>query len=191
MPTWTRSPPETPGGHGLPLVRTPAQGFLEAIVTSDELIGTDTHFYGGHTVPCERPNCPACHDGIRFDWHGYISAVNPRDGLHFIFEMTHQAAGPFADFKANHGSLRCAQFHAYRWNKRRNGRVIVKVEMSATPSSALPAAPDLENVMSIIWRLPKPNVRVLGVERGHRKVNATSDGDGQSADPRLYDAPTP
>jgi len=63
----------------LPLVRTPANRSLKAVVTSDALIGTDTHFWGGHTVPCERPECDACNHGIAYRWHGYLSAYNPLD----------------------------------------------------------------------------------------------------------------
>ena len=191
MPTWTQSPPTDPRGHGLPLIRTPASGCLRAIITSDNLVGTDTHFWGGHTVPCERPNCAACHEGIAFVWHGYLAAFNPSDSLHFIFEMTCQAAHIFNDFRQKHGSLRTAMFEAYRWNRRKNGRVIIKVEHSATPSKALPNAPQIEKVMSIIWRLPEPKVFVAGLERGLPKINASPDGNGQDEIPRLCAAPTP
>lgn len=191
MPTWTKSPPADPRGHGLPLLRAPATGCLRAIVTSHELVGTDTHFWGGHTVPCERPDCDACREGMSFVWHGYISAYNPLTQLHFIFEMTCQAAHVFNEFYKKNGTLRTAQFEAYRWHRRKNGRVIVKIDHSATPASALPKAPDIEKVMAIIWRLPEPNVFIAGLERGLRKINATSDGDGQSDDPRLYETTTP
>ena len=193
MPTWTNAPPSDPRGHGLPLIRTPAAGCLRAIVTSDNLIGTDTHFWGGHTMPCERPDCDACNNGIGYRWHGYLTAFNPSDGLHFIFEMTAQAALPFNEFQTKHGSIRTAQFEAYRWNRRKNGRVIIKIEHSATPASVLPPAPNLHNIMAVIWRLPANNVSDAGntsvAFRPGLKVH--SDGDGQSSDPRKYSSPRP
>lgn len=191
MPTWTSSPPTDPRGQGLPLVRTPANRPLRAIVTSDRLIGTDTHFWGGHTVPCERPDCEACNAGIGYRWHGYLSAYNPSDQLHFVFEITAQAAVPFADYLKTHGTLRCAQFDAYRWQRRKNGRVIVKVELSATPSHAIPHAPDLRKVMAIIWRLPIPNVDPGPIISGRPTLCVSSDGNGQDSDPRLYETPNP
>lgn len=193
MPTWTKSPPEDPRGHGLPLIRTPAAGCLRAIVTSQSLIGTDTHFWGGHTIPCERPDCEACNHGIGYQWHGYITAINPSTDLHFIFEMTAQAAIPFNEFQEKNGSLRTAQFQAYRWNRRKNGRVIIKVEQSATPSHALPSPPDLIQIMAIIWRLPPQNVKQDGLSSVSYRpgLAVTRKGDGQSLDPRDFPQPAP
>lgn len=191
MPTWTHAPPDDPRDQGLPLIRTPATGILHALVTSPSLAGTDTHFWGGHTVPCERPECDACEHGIGYRWHGYLTAFNPADQLHFIFEMTAQAAKKFAAYQKEFHTLRCCEFEAYRWHRRKNGRVIIKTKHSAYADHALPRAPDIETVMAVIWRLPLPNVFVAGVERALPKLNAISDGDGQSADPKLYDTPQP
>lgn len=186
MPTWTHDPPDDPRGYGLPIIRTPAARDLRAIVTSADIVGCDTHFWGGHTVPCERPDCEACNHGIRYDWHGYLTAFNPADELHFIFEMTTQAAKHFTAFKKEHGTLRCAQFRAYRWGKKPNGRVCIKIELSACPSHSLPDPPNIENVMAIIWRLPGPNVTLSGVQRNVTRIWAHSEGDGQSSDPKDY-----
>lgn len=191
MPNWTHTPPDDPRGHGLPLVRTPAARSLKAIATCDHLIGTDTHFWGGHTVPCLRPKCDACHNGIRYEWHGYISAFNQFDQLHFIFEVTAQAARAFADYHQEHKTLRCCAFEAYRWKHTRNGRVIIKCERSAVAPHALPPAPDLCKIMSIIWRLPANNVQEDGNRSTSRRphLDVHLDGDGQSSDPRDYAVP--
>lgn len=191
MPTWTNAPPKDPRGQGLPLVRTPANGSLRAIVTSEKLYGTDTHFWGGHTVPCDRPSCDACESGVGYRWHGYLTAFNPADQLHFIFEMTDQAATKFCEYAMVHGSLRTALFTAYRWAHRRNGRIILKVEPSATPDNALPPQPDIIKCMAIIWRLPPDDVFTAGVERGRPKIWAQDKGNGQSSDLRQYAQPGP
>lgn len=191
MPTWTREPPADARGHGLPLIRTPAARSLTALITSDYLIGTDTHFWGGHTVPCERPECDACEHGVDYRWHGYLSAYNPVDQLHFIFEMTDQAAKVFNEYLKEHGTLRSCQFEAYRWKHRKNGRVIIKCERSAHAPHALPKAPDLEKVMAIIWRIPVDQLKQDGLRSASRRPHLAVDrnGDGQSADPRDYAAP--
>jgi len=189
MPKWTNAPPTDPRGQGLPLLRTPANGALRAIVTSDRLVGTDTHFYGGHTIPCDRPTCDACDNGVAYRWHGYLTAYNPNDQLHFIFEMTAQAADAFNTFFNENGTLRTAAFEAYRWQHRRNGRVIVKVEPSAVREHTLPPAPDVVKCMAIIWRLPPDDVFVAGVDRGHAKIWAEDKGNGQSSDPKDYPQP--
>ena len=191
MPNWSNQVPADPRGQGLPLVRTPAGRSLRAIVTSDDLIGCDTHFWGGHTVPCTAPDCEACQAGISYRWHAYLSAYNPTDQLHFIFETTAQAAKTFAEYRAEQHSLRCCQFEAYRWKQRKNGRVIIKCERSAIQPSALPRAPHLTRVMAIIWRLPIPQVYNQGQQRGCPRVHAQPGGDGQSADPRDYATPQP
>ncbi len=191
MPKWSNTPPTDPRGQGLPLIRTPAHRSLKAIVTSHDLIGTDTHFWGGHTVPCESPDCDACNHGIAYRWHGYLSAYNPQDQLHFIFEMTAQAAQVFADYHTANKTLRCCQFEAWRWRHVRNGRVCIKAEHSATPSHALPKAPDLRKIMAIIWRLPIGNVTDGHLRSGRPSLEVSRDGDGQSSDPTLYQQPQP
>lgn len=191
MPNWSNQVPDDPRGHGLPLVRTPAARSLTAIVTSADIIGCDTHFWGGHTVPCTKPECEACLAGISYLWHGYLSAFNPADNLHFIFEMTTQAAKKFAEYRKEHGTVRCCQFEAYRWRQRRNGRVMLKLVPSAMPSAALPAAPDVAKIMAVIWRLPAPNVETVGQQRGCARLQVDPEGNGDSADPRNYATPRP
>ena len=191
MPNWSNKIPEDPRGYALPLLRCPAAQRLEAIVTSGNLIGCNTHFWGGHTVPCNGTDCEPCERGVAYRWHAYLSALNPKDGLHFIFECTAQAAKPFADYRESHGTLRGCQFIAYRWKQARNGRVIIKCTPTAMQLGILPDTPDLTRIMAIIWRLPIPNVWQAGQERGHPRVHADPNGDGSDPDPRQYTTPRP
>lgn len=191
MPNWSHNVPDDPRGQGLPLIRTPAARSLTAIVTSTDLIGCDTHFWGGHTVPCDKPTCDACNNGIAYRWHAYLSAYNPKDQLHFIFECTAQAAQSFIRFRKEFNALRGCLFEAYRWKHARNGRVIIKCVPGGLPVVALPEPPDLARVMAIIWRLPIPQVFVAGAMRGVSRVHADLSGNGDSTDPRDYDHPQP
>lgn len=191
MPKWTHSPPDDPRGPGLPILRTPAASPLRAIVTSTDLVGCDTHFWGGHTIPCERPDCDACNAGIPYRWHAYLTAYNDRDCLHFLFECTAQAAANFVDYREQHKTLRACLFEAYRWRRTRNGRVIIKCEQWAGNPAVLPRPPDLTKLMAIIWRLPQHDVWTRGAHRQVPMIHADSSRDGSSSDPRDYTTPSP
>lgn len=186
MIKWTNQIPTDPRGHSLPLIRTPAATELQAIITSTDLIGTDTHFWGGHTVPCTGDDCEPHKAGSPYRFHAYMSAYNPKDQLHFIFECTATGAKPFEAYRKTHKTLRGCHFKAYRWKRRKNGRCIIRCQPTLLNIHALPAAPNLENIMAIIWHLPAGNVFTAGQIRGHPRVHADPTGNGESADPREY-----
>jgi len=60
MPTFTDQVPDNPKGQSLPIMRTPTWKPLVAIVTSNNLLGTHTHFWKGKTMPCEGNACGYC-----------------------------------------------------------------------------------------------------------------------------------
>ncbi len=154
MPQWSNTPPASPNGQSLPIRRTPPFKALAAIVTTEDLIGCFTHFYKGHTVPCEGQNCPAHQDGIPFRWHTYLGAVDVTNGLHFIFECTAQATDPFVAYRKAHGTVRGCLFEAKRMNSRPNGRVTIRTKPADLTERAIPEPPDLKKCMAIIWSLP-------------------------------------
>jgi len=106
MPTFSNRPP--PEGHrpGIALVRTPANRPLVAIVTSDDLVGTPTHYHRNRTTPCEGDGCPVCAEGYSWKWHGYLSCIDQATQEHVMFEMTAQAADPFRAYHKQYNTLR-------------------------------------------------------------------------------------
>lgn len=154
MPAWTNSPPKDAAGPSLPLLRTPASKPLVAVVTSDDLIGTYTHFWHGHTIPCNRPDCEACRDSIPYRWHAYLSAYRPFDGLHFLFEMTAQASENFVTYRMAHGTLRGCLFEMRRHHSKPNGRLLVRCRPADLANMVLPKQPDLLVVLAVLWNLP-------------------------------------
>jgi len=60
MPHFTDQVPENPRGVALPIMRTPTWKPLVAVVTSENLLGTYTHFWKGRTMPCEGRKCDYC-----------------------------------------------------------------------------------------------------------------------------------
>jgi hypothetical protein len=191
MPNWTRSIPADLNAQSLPLIRTPAAKPLRAIITSHELIGCMTHFYGGHTVPCDTPDCKPCNEGIPTRWHGYVACYSFSSQLHFILELTAAGAMPLQAYFTEHHTLRGCSIEAYRWAKRPNGRVVIKTETAATPPSVLPQPPDIQKIMAMIWNLPNQNVTVTQRQTIPWPVTTTTKGNGQSADPREYQHPNP
>lgn len=158
MPDFTNSPPTDPRGVGLPLKRCPTMANLVGIVTSSDIIGCPTHFYGGRTVPCEKENCEPCLNGVPWRWHSYCSCWSPSNKVHFLFENTARATEPFVQYRDAHGSLRGCAFRAQRMNSRPNARVFIETKPADLEKITLPDAPDLAAVLSIIWNIPLPQV---------------------------------
>lgn len=172
-PRWSTDVPTDPRGTAYPLKRTPPGGKLVAAVTSEDLLGCDTHFFGGHTVPCERPDCEACSKGMPFRWKGYLSALDNRTALHFIFEFTLQAAEPFKQYRLAHGSLRGCRFEATRLHNKVNGRVIISCRPVDMLKVTLPKTPDIAACMAIIWNLPAGQIETNRQMLGHPAMTNT------------------
>lgn len=171
MPNWSTDIPSSPNGTALPVRRTPTSNALTAVVTSEDMIGCDTHFYGGHTVPCTRPDCKACGDGLPFRWHAYLAALDHKSGLHFIFECTAQAADAFKTYRHAHKRLRGCLFEARRWHSRPNGRVVIRTASADLTKLSLPIAPDVRKCMAIVWQIPDADVVVAGALKGATRVS--------------------
>jgi len=153
VPKFTNTPPADPKGYALPIVRTPSSGKFSAIVTSDDLVGTNTHWWGGRTVPCDAPDCEPCRNGCPYRWHAYCSAYNPRTAVHVLFECTAQAAETLVQYRRAHSTLRGCLIEAYRWRSAANGRVVMRATPAAQSPDTLPKPPDLLKVLSIIWQM--------------------------------------
>lgn len=160
MPNFSTDLPVDREGYGLPIRRTPTHGRLTAIVTSNQMVGCDTHFFRGHTIPCERPDCEACRVGIPFRWHTYIGCLEQSHHLHIIFEATLQASLPFVEYRQAHNDLRGCGFEATRLHAQPNGRVIIRTKPAPIEHIRLPGPPDLIACLSIIWNLPREGVNV-------------------------------
>jgi hypothetical protein len=153
MPKWSRTPPAAELRGNMDLVRTPTDGSIVAIVTSEDLIGTNTHFWGGRTVPCEPPSCPACDAGCPTRWHAYTAIFNPSSGTQQILELTAQASVAFCRYLDAHGSLRGCHFKAYRTGRARNSKIEVVTKPADLTKLVLPDPPDVMRVLATIWRI--------------------------------------
>jgi len=175
MPIFTNQPPEDARGVGLPLRRCPTYKPLTAIVTSLDLTGCPTHYFGGRTVPCEEHDCQACLNGVPWRWHSYLSCWDQTNKIHFLFENTARATEPFVQYREAHGTLRGCAFKAQRMNSRPNARVYIETKPVDLEKITLPKPPDLLAVLSIIWNIPLGQIKSNGQQRKvpHCQVDQT------------------
>lgn len=178
MPNWTNDLPSSTKRLGFELRRTPADRPIRAIATSNDLHICWTHFWGGRTIPCEKPDCEACHAMSPSRAHCYLSAMDPATRDHFIFESTAGAAQPFADWIATYGTLRGCYFQAVRPKRRRNSKVEIICKPADLTKITLPAPPDIPIAMCTIWQIPGASVQSAGdsssspmIEPDSRQIN--------------------
>jgi len=157
MPTYTNTIPDPAHGPALPIRRAPAAGQLVAIITSPDLVGTNTHYYKGRTMPCEAPECEPCRNGVPYRWHSYVSAWETKTALHFIFECTAAGSEPFIEYREHHGTLRGCIFQARRWQQRPNGRILLQTKPADLNEMRLTKPPDLVKCLATLWSLPENN----------------------------------
>lgn len=154
MPDFSNAPPSDPRGRSLDLLRCPAGKPLSAIVTSNDLIGCKTHYYGGKTVPCENEDCEACRDGVPWRWHSYLAAYSHGNNTHFILESTARATETFVQYRDAHGTLRGCLFKAERPRGRKNSQVYIQTRQADLAKYPIPDPPDLLQLLGMIWNLP-------------------------------------
>lgn len=170
MPHWSNSPPSRGDTPALPVRRTPPDRPLLAIVLSDDLLGCPTHYWGGRTLPCEAPDCPACHASHPWRWHGYLAAIEPNTPWPFLFEITAAPADAFLHYRTLNQTLRACLFEARRLKPKANSRVIIRCKPSGQSPDTLPPAPDLLACLSTLWDLPLTALTDDRILKGHPRV---------------------
>lgn len=184
MPQFSHAPPADGRGLSLPLRRCPPRGALVAVITSDDLIGCPTHFYGGRTVPCDAERCLPCQEGVSWRWHGYVSAYLMKAKLHFLFEMTARCAEVLIQYRRAHGTLRGCLFEATRHSQTANGRVYIQTRPIDLEGIPVPDPPDLPKLLSMIWNVPAPNVQIDGRVKDHPRARVVSNANGSQPKPQ-------
>jgi hypothetical protein len=151
MPSWGNEPPTEDANGSIRLIRTPATGTLRAVILSDDLIGTPTHYDGTRTRPCEKMKCELCTKGLPWRWHGYIAVWIVGTQERAILELTAAASQRIVDHRKITGSLRGLDISCTRPKGKANSRVAVALGAVQRPSRTLPPCPDVKAVMSYIW----------------------------------------
>lgn len=177
MPMFSTDPPEDPRGFALPLVRCPAGQGITGIVTSLDLIGCPTHFFGGRTVPHEKDNCEPCKHGIPWRWHSWVGAYSVKQHGSFLFESTARVTKIFVAYREAHGRLRGCKFRAQRRTGARNSRVYLECQPADLDGITLPEPPDLLRCLSFIWNIPLPAISAEGIARNVPLAIVRGNGD--------------
>lgn len=169
----TDTPPKDPRGNSLELKRCPTMRPFQGIILSDGLIGTNTHYYKGRTIPCDSEGCPACGDGLPWRWHCWVPLFSPSTQVSVLFEMTARCAETCQAYRETYGSLRGAWMKAQRANSSPNS----KVHLSLTPADLreikLPECPDVLGALSIIWNIERPSMSVAGLLKDVPRLNVS------------------
>lgn len=154
MPTFFERIPTKQTCKGWDLKRTPVSGGISGIITCEKLVATQTHFWGGRTVPCEGEVCKACLAIVPSRWHIYVSAFNPKTREHFIFECTGIAGQPLEDYFEANKTLRGCFFGASRPKCKPNAKVFIETKPMDLAKIVLPPAPDLIRALCTVWQVP-------------------------------------
>ena len=165
MPRFTNSLPPEGKHQGFDLKRTPTTSAIQAIITCEDILVCDTHFWHGRTTPCERKvnaeghtiddsMCQACQEKQAWRTHVYVSCFDVKQAEHFIWEATGHAAKPLVEYRDATGTLRGCVLHASRPKATPNGKVVVQTSAANLARITLPHPPDLIRALAVIWRLP-------------------------------------
>lgn len=89
---FTKAPP-TSSAPSYKILVCKADNPLLFVSVCEQYIGTMTHWFGGHTVPCEgAEDCEACNRAIRKDFKAYLAAESVQLGTRIIVQITHAVA---------------------------------------------------------------------------------------------------
>jgi hypothetical protein len=152
------------------MIRTPANRPFVAIVTSEDLVGTNTHYYHNRTTPCEGDACPICAEGHSWRWHGYLSCVDQGTKEHVLFEFTAQASDAFRAYRDRYSTLRGCLFKATRHAQRYNGRVTIQTRPADLEGKDLPPGANLKAMLCHIWNVALPEADILGTVKDHPRI---------------------
>jgi hypothetical protein len=170
MPKWSNELPVLKKHMGFDLKRTPETAPLQAIVTCEDILVCDTHYWGGRTIPCEREaalpdgtitagNCAPCRESMPYRTHVYVSCFDWKTREHFIFECTSHAAKPLEDYKIANKTLRGCIIRSQRPKGQKNSKVVIETNTANLAKNPIPLPPDLILALSTIWRLPTAGLR--------------------------------
>ena len=174
MPNWSARPKEKKDHLNLTLLRTPVGSGLTGIVTCDQMIGCDTHYYEGRTIPCESPSCQACEAGIGTRWHGYLSIWSPKTTHHAILELTADASEEVYRYYELAGTLRGCMLSSRRKNAKNNSPIEITTKPANLAGLALPPPPNLADAMCLIWYGGKNAHRIVGYRGQQPQISIDS-----------------
>lgn len=186
MPTFSNRLPARQAHQGFDLRRTPTASPLSAVITCDDMVVCDTHYWQGRTIPCERicneegktvddSACPACQHKQGWRIHVYVSAIILKTSEHFLYETTANAAKAFEEYRYANKTLRGCAFNASRVKPSANAKIIILTNTINQARFPLPNPPDIPTALALIWRLPKDALAIAHTEPGAPQIRTAND----------------
>jgi hypothetical protein len=133
------------------LMRVEAGGTISGICLSENINGTEIHWWGGRSTPCQGEGCEACNANNPWRWKGYLFVLAERTSTVAIVEVTAQVLSCRDEYRSRYGSLRGAQLIISRRNKKDNGPLKMAARPSGRDPKTLPECPQLNVQLSRIW----------------------------------------
>jgi hypothetical protein len=153
IPRWQDDPPPERMLPHMPLVRVKPGVMLSGAVTTTQIHGVPTHYYGRRTLPCLADDCPGCAKQMPSRWEGYIGLWSSRPSKHLIVALTPGAATGIIDTAKDPKNLRAVYVEICRTGRAANSRLVASCKELEIPSSHLPPIPDLRAHLLHIWGL--------------------------------------
>lgn len=153
MANWTSEPQRDPESQPYRITRCPATKELRCIIVSEQLIGTELHYWKGRSTPCTNQACTACMAGQKSRWKGYFQALNESTNVVQIVEVTDRVYDAFAAQVRKHGSLRGHGCRLSRTNGKVNGPLHVEFDGPKRSPGELPDPAPLTEILERMWEL--------------------------------------
>jgi len=154
MPTIYDRIPADATKYSLHLMRCGQGATIHGIVTSSNLIGLHTHYFGGRTTPCLDTECKPCSSGFSSRWHGYFGVWLAGKPRHVLLEMTATPSLALQNYHDLHGTIRGAEIEVKRLGRRQNGRVQCTVWPADLSKLVIPPEPIILPALATLWSIP-------------------------------------
>lgn len=166
---FSRRPTQQDRPVELPLIRVPPTGISKVLILSNDVTGTNLHYWRGRSEPCHGDGCEACLDGQMPRWRGYVVMMSTRTKQKGLLELTAAAMDPIDEYFAEHGTLRGAELAISRSGGKPNGKLSSTIKFGGLPAGSLPTAPELEGILLRLWGYSTDDTQRGDVERKIRR----------------------
>jgi len=134
----------------VPVVWPGPEGTVKLIALGDTLSAVRSHWWEGHTLPCQADQCLACHKGERSRLLLYVPCWHVVWARVVLACVSEDAAAGALGCLAELDALRGRWLTLARVGRGPRSRVILAVEDSVY-DGPLPKAPDVAEVLRRVW----------------------------------------
>jgi len=153
MSIWQDQPTVDDSLPNYRIMRVPAGRKISGIVISDDVIGTNLHYWKGRSQPCRKEECEACQNGHKPRWKGYILIMCMKTRNISILEFTDRVYREIGEFRKQKGTIRGGMMTFFRTNSKNNGPLSVTIEENLYDATSLPPEEDLRSILERIWEV--------------------------------------